>query len=550
MPFLRSTGPGGRTAFGLIAASSLLIGAAPAAAQLPAAGTDAAAGAELEAPVDPYGRATPAGAVAGFVAAIAEGDHALAGRYLDLSNVPERRRAAAGARAAAQLEAALDRAGQFVPRPRLSEEAEGDVLDGLAPDREQVGTIGAGAEAAPILLERQEGETGPYWVIASETLAAAVPAVSAAPAPLAERWLPGTLTDLEIRGAPASHWLAILGAAAAAFAAFWLLFRLLGHAVCRLGQRGERARKLVRVFAPPLALLGAIIVGSTIGPVLGASIVARQGTGRLFEIAGWLAFGWLGWRIMDAASDRVLDRLSHKGRLNATAIVQFAARLMKLAIVVLTFMAILDAIGFDVTTAVAALGIGGLAIALGAQKTVENLIASLSILSDRPFRIGETCRFGDTTGTVEDIGMRSSRIRTLDGTLLTIPNSSLSNTEIENLSRRSKGWFHPMLHLDAGTPPDRIEALLSALRETLSDERLDGGQARVRLLAPTPDRLPIEIFGYIRTRDFDEYLAIQEELLLGVLKTVARHGLRLAPPVVQVAGGPAAAAAWSLAKAG
>ena len=99
----------------------------------------------------------------------------------------------------------------------------------------------------------------------------------------------------------------------------------------------------------------------------------------------------------------------------------------------------------------AALAIGGLARTLGPQKPVENLIASLSILSDRPFRIGETCRFGATTGTVEDIGMRSSRIRTLGGKLPTIPNSLLSNAEIENHAAQ-QGWFHPMLHQSVTTP--------------------------------------------------------------------------------------------------
>jgi MscS family membrane protein len=527
----------------------LTLQGAPSAAQLPGAGTseDAAATAEL---ADPYGRSTPAGTVAGFVDAIAEGDHALAGRYLDLDNVPERRRAAAGARAAEQLQAALDQAGNLAPRARLSDEPAGDVLDGLAPDRERVGTIGEGEAALPILLERRESEEGAHWVISSETLAGAVPSDEAqADAPLAERWLPPALSEWEVRGAPASHWLGIIAATVAVFAALWLLIRLAGHLFCRMGRRGERARYFVRVFAPPLALLGAILVGSLAGPALGASIVARQGMSRFFEIVGWLALGWLGWRIMDAVSARVLDRLNHKGRLNATAIVQFAARLSKVALVALTLMAILDALGFDVTAAVAALGIGGLAIALGAQKTVENLIASLSILSDRPFRIGETCRFG--TGKVEDIGMRSSRIRTLDGTLLTIPNSNLSNAEIENFSRRSKGWFHPMLHLAVTTPPERIETLLAALREALSgDPRLEGESARVRLLAPTPDRLPIEIFGYIRTRDFDEYLAVQEDLMLEVLHVVKRSGIQLAPPALQLAGTPPLSAIHSLARAG
>lgn len=511
--------------------------AAPAGAQLAAVQSRVEAPSE-EVAQDPFGRSTPAGTVSGFIEAIADEKYALASRYLDLSEIPAAKRQKVGAAMAQALQKELDRAGQLEPRAQISDEVDGSVLDGLAPELERVGRIGSGDEAKPVLLERVTGADGNFhWVVSGKTLD--LPFVTqkelAANRPLAERWLPPVLTDWELRGAPASHWLTLVAAVAAAFAVAWIFLRVALFLTCRFASKAIRTRRFIKAISAPLALLVAIIVGSISGPVLGASIVSRQGLSWILEIGGWLACGWLAWRFVDAGSARILDRLSHKGRLNATGIVRFAGRLIKLVIIAITFMAILDASGFNVTAAVAALGIGGLALALGAQKTVENLIASVSIISDRPFRIGEICRFGTLTGTVEDIGMRSSRIRTLDRTLLTIPNSSLSNSEIENYSRRDRGWFHPILHLSTATPPQTLQSLLSSLRAALEgDFRLDGSSARVRLLPPTSDRLAIEVFGYILTSDYDEFLAVQEELMLELLGVVADHQLVLTPPAVHL----------------
>lgn len=514
-------------------ALALALGAAsPAPAQVPVAESEAAAPAE---PLDPFGRTTPAGTVSGFVDAIADEDYERASRFLDLSDIAASRRAKLGPAMAEQLQERLDQAGSFLPRPQLSELPEGESVDGLQPRLEKVGTLEIGGTESPVLLERKEGADGEaHWVIANETLDLALSARPVADSTLAEQWLPEMVTDIDIGGAPASHWITLLAVTIAAFLTCWLLLHVAFLLLRRIAGGARRMHRFVRAVSPPLALLAAVLAGSLSAPALSVSIVARQAMGWWFELAGWVALGWLGWRVIDALSDRVLARLNRKGRLNATSIIRFAGRLAKLVVIAVTLMALLDAMGFDVTAAVAALGIGGIALALGAQKTVENLIASISILSDRPFRIGDVCRFGSIVGTVEDIGMRSSRIRTLDRTLLTIPNGNLSNSEIENYSRRDQGFFHPMLHLSTEVGAETLDILLPALRKALADPRLQGGGARVRLLAPTPDRLPIEVFGYILTSDYDEYLEIQEELMLKLLRVLARHDVRLVPPALHI----------------
>ena len=116
-------------------------------------------------------------------------------------------------------------------------------------------------------------------------------------------------------------------------------------------------------------------------------------------------------------------------------------RILKALIFVVGVLAVLGSLGFNMSTALAGLGIGGLAIGFGAQQTIANLFGGVSVLGDEVFRVGDVCRFGDRTGVVEDIGLRSTRIRTEERTLLAIPNGTVATINLENLSRRDKILF-------------------------------------------------------------------------------------------------------------
>ncbi|NJL09080.1 MAG: mechanosensitive ion channel family protein [Methylacidiphilales bacterium] len=193
--------------------------------------------------------------------------------------------------------------------------------------------------------------------------------------------------------------------------------------------------------------------------------------------------------------------------------------------------ALLHVFGIDFTTALAALGIGGLAIALGAQKFFENLIGSLTLILDQPVRVGDFCRFGTALGTVEDIGMRSTRIRTLDRTVLTVPNGEFSALHIENFSRRDRFWFHPTLSVRYDTDPEQMRFLLQELRAMLyAHPRVDPDPARVRFIRLGAFSLDIEIFAYVYAVNMDDYLEVQEDLLLRCMEIVAKSGSGFAFP--------------------
>ena len=197
----------------------------------------------------------------------------------------------------------------------------------------------------------------------------------------------------------------------------------------------------------------------------------------------------------------------------------------------LTIAAILSAWGYNTTTILAGLGVGGLAIALAAQKTVENLFGGVAVITDRPVAVGDFCRFGSQVGTVEDVGLRSTRIRTLDRTIVTIPNAEFSSMTLENFSKRDKIWFHMTLNLRRDTMPSQVRSLLQSTTQALKEHPMvQTGPLPIRFIGVGTYSLDLEVFAYILTPDFDEFLQIRQELLLWIVDAVQAAGTALAVP--------------------
>ena len=193
---------------------------------------------------------------------------------------------------------------------------------------------------------------------------------------------------------------------------------------------------LIRLPASVFLGLGLFVAGLFFS---GVSIALRSYLVPLAEFATWLVLGWLLWRTIDAVARKTLGEMSRRGRSGAISVLTLTRRAAKLLIVIFAIIAAAGSFGLDLTGWLAALGIGGLAFALGAQKTIEHFVGSVSIISDQPIRIGDFCQVDGLMGTVEDIGMRSTRLRTLDRTIVTIPNGTLSQAIIENYANRPIG---------------------------------------------------------------------------------------------------------------
>jgi MscS family membrane protein len=184
-----------------------------------------------------------------------------------------------------------------------------------------------------------------------------------------------------------------------------------------------------------------------------------------------------------------------------------------------------------VTTALAGVGIGGLAIGLGAQKTFENLFGGVSILFDKAVQIGDSCKINNQVATVEDIGLRSTRLRTTERTLLTIPNGTMATATIENLRFRDKFLCQQTLRLRYDLSPDHVRYVLEQIRDLmLADPKVEDSTARVRLVRFSDYALEVEIYGYILEPDYRSYLETQEALFLKVMECIERSGAVVALP--------------------
>ncbi|UWQ21532.1 mechanosensitive ion channel family protein [Jannaschia sp. W003] len=481
---------------------------------------------------DPFGRETPRTATDGLVAAFAADDPAEVLPYLDLSDIPEARQRFTGRRLAIQLEAALDQSGGILPSYLLSSAPAGQTGDAMAADLDRFAVLRVDGEDVDLTLRRSEVDGIQVWRVSPETLEITAAQAGTAESSLYSRLAPASLTGTRLWGVELAAWTAVLAAGAGAIVfsvvLVWLLWAGLRLVVRPL--RKGTAGRLLRPLRLPLALvLGAMTFTAAL-IFAGVPVVARATVAPFVEIGTWVAIAWMIWRLVNAAGDEAQRSMTRRARHGAVSVVIMARRLAKALVLLGALILVANSLGLNLTGWFAALGIGGLAIALGAQKTIEHLVGGVSLIADQPIRVGDFCQVDGVTGTVEDIGLRSTRIRTLDNTLVTIPNGSISSTRIENYAGRTSFHWHVTLGLRYETSPDQMRAVLGRIDAMLEgDARIAEGQ-RVRFLGFGPSSLDVEIFAYIVAIDYARSLAIREELNLALMEILAECGTGFAFP--------------------
>lgn len=482
---------------------------------------------------DPYGRETPRGLASGLVGAFSSGDYRRAAQYLESPAGPKAPDLETRAELAQQLQRKLDSSGSLLPFSLLSNESAGVVDDGLSIDEERLGAFRTGAGERALIARRlaPAGET-PYWVVSADSLKAI-----AREAPVPEKSaMPAALTGISIAGAPVVDWLILTLIAIVAFLGMRFVFSILLKLFRAVVKDPEthRGYQVAEAAFPPLGLYLAVILFFMVTKELQVAIVARQVLARYATIVAWGAFAWLLWRLIDTVTDLWSARMLRSDRRQALSALVFVRRIAKGVLSVIVFVAALDTLGINVTTGIAALGLGGLAIALGAQKAIENLVGSLAVIIDQPVRVGDFCKVGDVIGTVEDIGMRSTRVRTNARTVVTIPNGNFSSLQIENYSHRDRFLFHAIVGLTYDTSAARMRSVLAAIRALLEKDSNVIDDARVRFVEFNSSSLDIEIFAYIRTLDNTTFLGMREEILLNIMDAIEAEGASIAFPTQTV----------------
>ncbi|HSY03920.1 MAG TPA: mechanosensitive ion channel family protein, partial [Acidobacteriaceae bacterium] len=287
-----------------------------------------------------------------------------------------------------------------------------------------------------------------------------------------------------------------------------------------------------RSVSGPAWLLAGTLVHEFFVRYLGIALLPRHYYFQTASIALIVGFAWIAWRALRWFLRGVRARALSHGHAGTGSLMLLGERIVKAVIVVTGAFAALTTLGFNMTTALAGLGIGGLAIGFGAQQTIANLFGGVSILGDEVIRVGDTCRFGDRTGTVEDIGLRSTRVRTEERTLLAIPNGTVATINVENLSRRDKILFKTTLGFRPETKADHLRYVLAEIRRMLySHPKIDTKSVRVRLTEiAAAGSLSVEVVSYVLTVDFNEFAAIREDLLLRIMDLVDDAGASVALP--------------------
>lgn len=278
------------------------------------------------------------------------------------------------------------------------------------------------------------------------------------------------------------------------------------------------------VAATPMIALVALTQINMVGRA--ASAIDLAATAVMF-----LSGAWLSWRAAPVIAEAIITSPRIAPQSVDAYLIRISLRLLGLAAVAGLLSLGADRVGVPVYGIVAGLGVGGLAIALAAQPTVENLIGSLSLFADKPIRVGDFCKYGDDIGTVEGIGIRSTRIRGIDRTLTTIPNGALSKMPIMNFAQRDQMLLKTVIGVRYETRPEQLRFLLAKVREMLlGHPRISPDPARVRFIGFGPSSLDLEVFAYAMTRDWAEFLGIQEDVLLRIMDIVEQSGTAFAFP--------------------
>jgi len=298
-------------------------------------------------------------------------------------------------------------------------------------------------------------------------------------------------------------------------------------------------RSYLRRLSTPVAILVLVPLLRYLSRYqINVSGTAAEVPDYLIEVAYDIAVVWIVWLTVSWIAEAIIASPRVSAKSLDAHLIRLAARSAGiLAVFVLLFRVAHD-VGIPVYGLIASAGVGGLAIALAARSTLENFLGTLNLYADRPVRVGDFCRYGEDPspgwlriGTVEEIGLRSTRIRGIDRTITSIPNAEFANMHILNLTKRDRMVFRPTLALRHETTADQLRFVLARLRELLlAHPRVTDDPARVRFASFGDSSLNVEIFAYVNTSDWNEFLAIQEDINLRILNIIDEAGTGLAFP--------------------
>ena len=510
----------------------LVLSAAPLPAAPPVPGAAPSTASTAPPPADELGRGTPQDSVRGFLEATTLRNYKRAANYLDLRRIPAADRASRGPELARQFRVVLD--STVFDLGTLSDDPEGRPETGLPKSRQLVGRVETDKGTFSVLLDRVPRDDGvPIWQFSNVIVAQTPELYRELSYGIVGERLPTFLVENRVFRLALWQWIGLFLLLGVSYFIAWLLVRpglpLTRRIMIRAGfdvsdpTFGRAISPLRGLIALAIFKAGesSLALPATVHPI----VVGVQ------KFVLVIIMSWLALRLIEVSSQLVRRRLLRRREPLNQPVVDFIQRGLKIVISVLAALMLLEAVGVQVSALIAAIGVGGIGIALAAQRTVENLFGGLAVVGDRPVQEGDFCKFGDQQGTVERIGLWSTRLRTPERSVITIPNAQFLTARVENLQERDRILFNTVVRLRYETTPDQVRWVLVRIRALLdAHPSVDPDTSRARFSGFGASSLDVELFVYVRTRDNLEFLAVREDLCLRIMDIVTAAGTALALP--------------------
>jgi MscS family membrane protein len=364
------------------------------------------------------------------------------------------------------------------------------------------------------------GNGGPtVWLFSDDTVAA-IPKINVSTIPSAiERYLPPFLAARRFLETPLWKWIGLILLAVLMISISHLVDWTLALIARAPAQRfnGRWGVEWIHAIIQAVRVMLCLAVFRIGMEIIDPSAITRLYIGRGIEAILVCSIAWCMVRLVGLFMTHLESRLETPQQIASRTMLRLGRRTATATICVFAVLLILQNWGYNTSTLIAGLGVGGIAIALAAQQTVANIFGGVSLIGDHPIRIGEFGKFGDMEGVVEDIGMRSTRVRTLHRTLVSVPNANFAGLNLENYSSRDKILFNPTLQIKRSATDQQLHELIEAIEKLLSGRRdLEPVATPARLVAITSGSFSLEIFCYVLTADINEFYRVQGDLLLSL----------------------------------
>ena len=479
-------------------------------------------------PADEFNRGVPRSSLKGYLKAARDGDFERAAEYLDLRYLPGRMDKSQGPQLARQLKIALDKVIWF-DLDMISAHPDGFTDDGLPSNRDIIGRVKTPEKTVDLLMQRAPRGDGEYiWKFSNQTVTEIPHLYEHFGYGPFEETLSKMFPDAQFLGWQVWQWILWLIVLALSFLLALLITWIVNLLVGRIDT--AMRRQIKRFVAWPVRFLLWLLLEQAGLSYIGLSMTIRT----IFQVDPVLPFvmAWTALRLVDLIVFWWEERLRRTGREAAIVLLRPARTAIRVTLVIVAVLLWLDNIGLKVSTLLAGLGVGGLAVALAAQDTLKNLLGSIMILLDKPYKVGQRIIANGHDGIVEEIGLRSTRIRLLTGHQTTIPNEEMAKIDIENIGQRPHIRRLANIGITYDTPPEKIEKAVDIILKILDNhEGMDPEYPpRAYFNEYHSYSLNILVLYWYHPADYWGYMKFSQEVNLQIAREFQKEGIKFAFP--------------------